>query len=71
MVRYGPAKPFDCVGIDLCGPLPCTAVGKRWAAGVIERLTRYAETAVLSAVTVRDVASLLLNRFVLHHGASG
>lgn len=60
---------FDRVGIDLYGPLPSTAAGNRWIIVAIDHLTRYAETAALPAATAREVASFLLQRFVLRHGA--
>lgn len=62
-------RPFDRVGIDLYGPLPYTSAGNRWVIVAIDHLTRYAETAALPAATARDVASFLLQRFVLRHGA--
>lgn len=64
-----PAKPFERVGIDLYGPLPSTAAGNRWIIVAVDHLTRYAETDALPAATARDVASFLLRRFVLRHGA--
>lgn len=64
-----PAKPFDRVGIDLYGPLPYTAAGNRWVIVAVDHLTRYAETAALPTATARDVASFLLRRFILRHGA--
>lgn len=64
-----PARPFDRVGIDLYGPLPCTATGNRWVIVAVDHLTRYAETAAMPAATARDVASFLLQRFILRHGA--
>lgn len=64
-----PARPFDRVGIDLYGPLPCTADGNRWVVVAVDYLTRYAETAALPAATAREVASFLLRHFILRHGA--
>lgn len=64
-----PSRPFDRIGIDLYGPLPYTAAGNRWVIVAIDHLTRYAETAALPSATSRDVASFLLRRFVLRHGA--
>lgn len=64
-----PATPFDRVGIDLYGPLPMTPDGNRWIVVAIDHLTRYAETAALPSATARDVASFVLHRFVLRHGA--
>lgn len=64
-----PPRPFDRVGIDLYGPLPYTADGNRWAIVAVDHLTRYAETAALPAATATDVASFILHRFILRHGA--
>lgn len=64
-----PMRPFDRIGIDLYGPLPCTAAGNRWVIVAVDHLTRYAETAALPAATARDVASFLLRHFILRHGA--
>lgn len=64
-----PARPFDRVGIGLYGPLPCTSREHHWIIVAVDHLTRYAETAALSAATARDVASFLLRRFILRHGA--
>lgn len=63
-----PDGPFDRVGIDLYGPLPLTTAGNRWAIVAVDHLTRYAETAALPTATAQDVASFILNRFVLRHG---
>lgn len=64
-----PARPFDRVGIDLYGPLPCTPSGNRWIIVAVDHLTRYAETAALSGATARDVALFLLHHFILRHGS--
>ena len=64
-----PARPFDRIGIDLYGPLPCTPAGNRWIIVAVDHLTRYAETAALPAATARDVALFILRSFVLRHGA--
>lgn len=64
-----PARPFDRVGIDIYGPRPTTTAGHRWIIVAVDHLTRYAETAALRAVTASDVASFLLQRFILRHGA--
>lgn len=64
-----PEKPFDRVGIDLYGPLPSTVAGNRWVIVAVDHLTRYAETAALPAATAREVASFLIRRFILRHGA--
>ena len=64
-----PARPFDRVGIDLYGPLPCSSSGNRWIIVGVDHLTRYAETAALPAATSREVAFFILRNFVLRHGA--
>lgn len=64
-----PARPFDRVGIDLYGPLPCTANGNRWIIVAVDHLTRYAETAALASAAARDVAAFILRHFILRHGA--
>lgn len=64
-----PARPFDRVGIDLYGPLPCSTSGSRWIIVGVDHLTRYAETAALPAATAREVAFFILRNFVLRHGA--
>lgn len=64
-----PSRPFDRVGIDLYGPLPCTSAGNRWIIVAVDHLTRYAETAALQTATARDIASFLLHHFILRHGA--
>lgn len=64
-----PARPFDRVGIDLYGPLPCSGCGNRWIIVGVDHLTRYAETAALPAATAREVGFFILRNFVLRHGA--
>lgn len=64
-----PARPFDRVGIDLYGPLPCSVAGNRWVIVAVDHLTRYAETAALPSAGARDVANFILRHFVLRHGA--
>lgn len=64
-----PARPFERIGIDLYGPLPCSIAGNRWIIVAVDHLTRYAETAPLPAAGARDVASFILRHFILRHGA--
>lgn len=64
-----PIRPFDRVGIELYGPLRCTAAGNRWVIVAVDHLTRYAETAALRAGTADAVGTFLLNRIILRHGA--
>lgn len=64
-----PMSPFDKVGIDLVGPLPKSKAGHRWIIVCVDFLTRYVETAPLCTATAADVASFLLNRVILRHGA--
>uniref|UniRef100_L7LUQ7 RNA-directed DNA polymerase n=1 Tax=Rhipicephalus pulchellus TaxID=72859 RepID=L7LUQ7_RHIPC len=64
-----PAHLFDRVGIDLYSPLPCSVAGNRWVVVAADHQTRYTETATLPSAGVRDLATFILHRFVLHHGA--
>lgn len=64
-----PSRPFDRVGIDLYGPLPTTSANNRWVIVAVDHLTRYVETSALQSATARDVASFILHRLVLRHGA--
>lgn len=64
-----PARPFDRVGIDLYGPLPHTPSGNRWIIVAVDYLTRYAETAALSAAAAPDVGGFILRNLILRHGA--
>lgn len=62
-----PEKPFDSVGIDLHRHFPSTE--NRWVMVAADHLTGYAVTPALPAATARDVASFIIRRFILGHGA--
>lgn len=64
-----PEAPFAVVGIDLYGPLPLSAGGKRWIVTAVDHLTRYAETAALPSGSAAEVASFFLEAIFLRHGA--
>lgn len=66
-----PSMPFQTVGIDLYGPLPCTAAGYRWIVTAVDHLTRYAETVPIRSGCAAEVADFFLHAILLRHGAPG
>ncbi|XP_077513335.1 GATOR complex protein mio isoform X2 [Amblyomma americanum] len=64
-----PVQPFERVGIDHYDRLPSTSTGNRWIIFAIDHLTRYAETSPLPSATAYDIASFILHRIILRHGA--
>lgn len=64
-----PSTPFETVGIDLYGPLPCTVSGYRWIVTAVDHLTRYAETAPIRSGCASEVADFFLRSILLRHGA--
>lgn len=61
--------PFQRIGIDMLGPFPLSSAGNRWVIASVDYLTRYAETRATASGTAADVASFLLERIILRHGA--
>lgn len=64
-----PDAPFAVIGIDLYGPLPLSASGKRWVVTAVDHLTRYAETAALPSGSAEEIATFFLEAIFLRHGA--
>lgn len=64
-----PCFPFEVVGIDLMGPFPRSITGNRWIIICVDHLTRYAETAAISAATADHVSDFMLRYIILRHGS--
>lgn len=52
----------------ICMDTLFTTAGNRWVIVTVDHLARYAETTALPSTKAQDVASFLLNRFILRHG---
>lgn len=55
-------QPFDCVGVDLVGPIrPSSARGHKYILVMVDYATRYPEAVALRAIDAATVAEALWN----------
>eukprot|EP00118_Oscarella_pearsei_P017903 m.180288 g.180288 ORF g.180288 m.180288 type:complete len:1472 (+) comp39243_c0_seq11:859-5274(+) len=65
---FSASKPFEVVGIDICGPLPRTVSGNRYIVVIVDRFSRWVELAAVSDITAPTVADVVVDKIVLRHG---
>lgn len=51
--------PFECIGMDLVGPLPKSARGHKYVLAILDYATRYPEVISLRKVTSKNIAKEL------------
>ena len=56
-------EPFHRIGMDLVGPLPCTAAGNKFILVICDYATRYPEAIALPDITAETVAEHLITLF--------
>lgn len=59
---------FDCVGVDIMGPLTQTLNGNRYIIVFTDYLTKYSESCALPDIKAERVARVFVERIVLKHG---
>ena len=57
-------KPFDLVGMDITGPLPKTADGKRYLLSAVDYATRFAIVDSSAETKAEDIANFFVNKIV-------
>ncbi|KZS03803.1 Uncharacterized protein APZ42_033383 [Daphnia magna] len=62
-------RPFEKVGMDILGPFPVSAGGKKNIIVPVDYLTKWAETRAVPTATSRDAAEFFVEEIVLWHGA--
>ncbi|KAL0018752.1 hypothetical protein WJX77_000959 [Trebouxia sp. C0004] len=59
---------FHKVGLDLVGPLQCTAAGNRYIITCVDYMTKWVEASVLPVKTSKRTAEFLYNKVICRHG---
>ena len=61
--------PYEKIGIDLVGPFPVTKKKNKWIVTTMDYHTKYLEAEALVSATAERVASFVLRKIILRHGA--
>jgi hypothetical protein len=62
------AEPFAHIGVDVMGPLPVTATGKRYIILAIDFFTKYMEGVAVEEADAQTVAQFLHSDIIARHG---
>lgn len=62
-------KLFDCIGIDIVGPLPVTTTKKRYIVVATEYLSKWPEARALEKADAESVAEFIFEDLICRHGA--
>ena len=65
---FSASRPFEVVGIDIFGPMPCTQQGNRYVVVMVDRFSRWTELVAVPDITTITVADVVVERLLSDGG---
>lgn len=62
-------RPWQCISMDIVGPLPTTAHQNRWILTFVDHFTKWAEATPLPDITAERVADSFVREIICRHSA--